>query len=45
MANVFPPIRTESSIPEKMLVELYSVENATMRIPLPSTLAFTASAF
>jgi hypothetical protein len=32
MANVFPPIRTESRIPEKMLVELYSVENATHEI-------------
>ena len=32
MANVFPPIRTESRIPEKLLVELYSVENATHEI-------------
>src|SRR5437667_3273751 len=32
MANVFPPIRTESRIPEKLLVELYSFENATHEI-------------
>jgi len=32
MANVFPPVRTESRIPEKMLVELYSFDNATHEI-------------
>jgi len=32
MANVFPPVRTESRVPEKMLVELYSFENATHEI-------------
>jgi|SRR5437016_2425083 len=32
MANVFPPVRTESRTPEKMLVELYSFENATHEI-------------
>jgi hypothetical protein len=32
MTNVFPPVRTESRVPEKMLVELYSFENATHEI-------------
>lgn len=32
MANVFPPVRTESRIPEKVLVELYSLENVTHEI-------------
>jgi len=32
MAKVFPPVRSESRIPEKMLVELYSLENAAHEI-------------
>jgi hypothetical protein len=32
MARVFPPVRSESRIPEKMLVELYSLENAAHEI-------------
>src|SRR2546430_8966621 len=32
MANAFPPVRAESRVPEKMLVELYSFENASHEI-------------
>jgi hypothetical protein len=32
MANIFPPVRTESRIPNKMLVELHSLENAAYEI-------------
>jgi hypothetical protein len=32
MANIFPPVRTESRIPNRMLVELYSLENAAYEI-------------
>jgi hypothetical protein len=32
MANIFPPVRTESRTPNKMLVELYSFENAAHEI-------------
>ena len=32
MANVFPPIRTESRIPKNVLVELHSSENAAHEI-------------
>jgi hypothetical protein len=32
MANIFPPVRTESRIPNKTLVELYSLENAAYEI-------------
>ncbi len=32
MANVFPPVRTESRIPKKVVVELHGFENAAHEI-------------
>jgi len=32
MANVFPPVRTESRIPVKLLLELHSFENSVHEI-------------
>jgi len=32
MANLFPPVRTESRVPKYVLVELHSFENATHEI-------------
>jgi hypothetical protein len=32
MSKVFPPVRTESRIPKKVLVELHSFENAAQEI-------------
>jgi len=32
MANVFPPVRTESRIPKKVLVELHGLESAACEI-------------
>ena len=32
MADAFPPVRTESRVPKKVLVELYSFDNAAYEI-------------
>src|SRR5260370_18222412 len=32
MAGAFPPVRTESRVPKKVLVELYSFDNAAYEI-------------